>query len=788
MEFLKGWTIKLNQLPTYALFKGQFQIEIDYDLLELMYNDDNIEFTEERKQLLKNLLQKIDRTNNTIKITHNQRYGLGRFYPDNNISPISISRHFKHTLFTYLNFIDLDMVKGHGSIIYEIAKRNNIQLTAFEKYLNNPRDIFNELIDYYSTDDYKLSEENVKDIFNIYIYGGSHDTWLEQMVEEHVQVRTTQPHEFTIQFKNDCIKVSNLVYLNNDELRNKVKNNLADEHDIQRRVMSYWCGTIENHIIYICYKFLEKHNIIQKKRVLLEYDGICFKNPERNDLDYILQCLNQQILEKTKLNVKMTWKGYKPKYVHNDIIERRKSMLSDRERKLIEIQSFEKVSNEFEKQHAKIINKNIFVKQLSNDNIIMSKQQLRTSYEHLIYEKLNDDGTIKTHNFITDWLVNNPQQRCYDDMGIYPKGFSNQPDNVLNLWREFDMELINQYDEMIEERDFILNHIKILSGNDENTYNYLIMWIAQMIQYPAIKSTCPTLISKEGSGKGTFVRLLSQMLGHSKVYETTSPSRDVWGDFNENMANTFLICLNELSKKETIESEGRIKGLITDPKLTINKKGVSKYEIDSFHRFIITTNNEEPISTSRDDRRKFIIRSSDELCGNKDYFEQLYKYLDDVNVIKTCYEYFKSIPDMHNFGKIPIPQTEYHNDLKQESISPIELWLRDFVYENIDKDELNLKSNDIFICFNEWLLQKRIKYECNSVKMIIRLKRLNIPGVITGIHTKNGNICNFNISTLKDHFVYGEIMNIQIDKLENHNQFDKMSSSSSSNFSRLDIL
>ncbi len=65
-------------------------------------------------------------------------------------------------------------------------------------------------------------------------------------------------------------------------------------------------------------------------------------------------------------------------------------------------------------------------------------------------------------------------------------------------------------------------------------------------------------------------------------------------------------------KKETVECEGKIKGLITDPKLTINNKGVNQYDIMSFHRFLITTNNSEPINTSHDDRRNLIIRSSDE--------------------------------------------------------------------------------------------------------------------------------------------------------------------------------
>ena len=47
---------------------------------------------------------------------------------------------------------------------------------------------------------------------------------------------------------------------------------------------------------------------------------------------------------------------------------------------------------------------------------------------------------------------------------------------------------------------------------------------------------------------------------------------------------------------------------------------------------------------------------------------QLNKYLDDVHVIKTCYEYFKSIEGLDAFGKIPIPSTEYQDDLKEVSV------------------------------------------------------------------------------------------------------------------------
>jgi hypothetical protein len=99
-----------------------------------------------------------------------------------------------------------------------------------------------------------------------------------------------------------------------------------------------------------------------------------------------------------------------------------------------------------------------------------------------------------------------------------------------------------------------------------------------MIQYPAVKTICPTFISKQGAGKSQIVyTMMAGMLGTSKVFETTDPSRDVWGQFNGRMANSFLIILNEMSLADTKESEGRMKGLVTDASLiTINKKSVNQ--------------------------------------------------------------------------------------------------------------------------------------------------------------------------------------------------------------------
>jgi hypothetical protein len=763
MKFLNSWTIALDKLPTYAAFKKSFEIELDNAFMQKIYNSNNDVFTDERKALLLPIINAMK--GNKLKVKHNQRYGLGRFYADNSISPICVSRHIKHTLFNRLGWCDLDMIKGHPTIIYSIAKKNGLHLEHFKTYLDNPEAIFKQLINFYSCEDEEpLTEDNVKDIFNISIYGGGFSTWVKQMRNEDIILRNEIEHPFISQFIKSCRDIMDIIYVSNPSIAEKVKGELTDLYAIKCRVMSYWCGTIENHILFTCYNLLKKREVFENNNVVLEYDGLCFefKPNLKNDRDFInslLSDINDTIKKDTGLDVKMKFKDYKTIHLHNvEAIE----ITNNINEEISETRTYDIVKNEFEKSHSKIINRNIFIRQFENRIVFMKKEHLNNAYEDMKYEDVIEtkDGLREVQKpFLKEWL-NDEFKLKYDDLGVFPTGLK-CPDNYFNTWTSFDMELIDEYTPNEEAVNTIKNHIKILCGNDDVVADYFEKWIAQMIQYPAIKTICPTLISKEGAGKGTLLQLLTKMLGSTKVFETTQPSRDVWGEFNGLMADAFLVNLNELSKKETMESEGRIKGLITDPTMKINNKGVSQFPINSFHRFIITTNNEEPIATSKDDRRKLIIRSSDELCGNKEYFKKMYELLDDTNAIKSVYEYFKSIPDMDKFGSIPMPTTEHQENLKEMNANPIESWLKDFVERKLGNPTVNITSKKLYEDFDEWINNSNItNYQCDALKFAVRLKNLKLPYITKG-HTKIGSNTIFDIEGLSKHYGIGCLLEVK---------------------------
>ena len=629
---------------------------------------------------------------------------------------------------------DIDMCNAHPVILRYICKLHKIPCPYLEYYISHREEC--------------LMKFESREIGKIcYLTALNKDTLNRT---KHLPLEFKKYDIEIKQIQKQLSMMKEYAELVNSVPENKIYNKLGSAVN---RILCHYENIILQHAIHVV---TEKGIEI----AILMFDGLMIYGNYYNDkglLEDITYYVNNQL---SGLDMKWAYKEHNDELIiPNDCVVKPVDDNSNKKN------SFECIANDFEKTHLKIINKSLFVKHDNNNVIFLTQAQLKMSYSHLSYDvpTYNEKGIFTGYNalpFINKWIGFTHNIRRKDDVDIYPNA-TDCPENIFNLWRPFAMELLTQpYERKQIELDFVLNHIKILCNHAEAVYDYFIKWIAQMIQYPHVKTIMPTFISQEGSGKGTLFKLFEKMLGYEKVFETTNPSRDVWGDFNGMMCNCFLVNLNELSKKDTIEAEGKIKGLITDNSLAINQKGIPQYKIKSYHRFITTTNKEEPLNSTNGDRRNLIIRSSDEKKGDYIYFEKMHTFLEDVDVIRTCYDYFKGIEGMDKFKDIPIPQTEYQTNLKELSKSPIEQWLESFTREHNDVEIIELFGIEIYELFKSWCSENGIKYEIDSRKLGVRLTNMKINGIYKGKHTNKGETKLFNIAELKKTFKIGCIIEL----------------------------
>lgn len=515
--------------------------------------------------------------------------------------------------------------------------------------------------------------------------------------------------------------------------------------------LNYWLCEVENNVLTAMEEYFQLHNITYGT---LCFDGLMvYKDSIKGDLNKILRETEEFVQRRTGLQITLAQKEMDEGVNLDGLVPKDDAEVENEVQAQID-KVYLPLREEFEKHVFKINSTGEFGDVREGGVLrIRSIRELK-----VVYQNLTINLESKRLSFIDRWL-SDAKMRTYERMDFIPTG--DCPPSVYNLWVPFTCSQpyqIKNEQYAQEGRDFFLNHIKTLCNNQESVYSWFLKWMGQMLVHPEFKTRMPILISKQGAGKNTLVQLMEKMMGASKVQEETSPEEHVWGKFNDMMTNSFLVVLNEISKSQTKQAEGKIKGLITDGKITIHPKGGKAFQAKSYHRFIMLTNNNEPINIEQGDRRNVIIRCSDSLIGNKEHFTKFYKYLEDQDCVYSFYQYITSLPDLalfHTLQNEEAPISEYQEALAEVSVSPVEVFLKWLLANPDYRTDTNILSFTGPVFFDIWNdFRKRCgyeKYESTALQLMVRIKNLNIPGVEKK-KTKVNNVTVLDLNKIALHY------------------------------------
>jgi len=624
---------------------------------------------------------------------------------------------------------DIDQSMSHPTILRYLCLKHKIPCPNLTYYIDN-RDLV------YS--DMDLRRDEAKKLF---LAAVNKDT-----------LNRKEKNDFFKAFDKE-IKIIQKKLLNIDEYK-YLKNciDINKKYNKNGSAINKLLCRFENEILNTMISFIRSKNIEIHS---LMFDGLMIYGDYYNNKE-LLNEIKAAVNEKFDgLNMCFTYKEHIEEIVipsnfnvndKNNIINKIKN----------DLDYYDNYKVEFEKTHAKIISQSNFVcyNSYTNTYQFLKRQNLLDSYEEITVKTIqkNNSGEYEIVNlpFIQKWLKD-PNKKKYDDVDTIAPPFE-CPDNIFNLWTNFDMENINNYEKNDEAIEFFKNHIKILCNHDEIVYDYILKWIGQMIQYPGVKSgIVPIFIAAEGTGKGSLKELLKKMIGDKKILQTSQPSKDCWGAFNGQMKDSFLVNLDELNKKEFESSNDAYKALVSENTININIKGIKSFSIKSNHRYFVTTNNGDPVPTKKGDRRNLIVISSNELKNNVEYFNRFYKYLNNVDAVKSIYEYFKSIPDLDKFNMIEKPITEYQKDLEDENANPIEKWLIEYVKKNCETPLFEIKTNDLYEEFTEYKNKYYQSHRYTCATFSKQLIALNIPGIVR-FRKSIGRFTEINIENVLKYF------------------------------------
>ena len=601
LKILKNWDDILNKMPEERkLFIQEKKKEFD-PLISL-------------KKICKN---KSPVNNVSYLPSKNLKY-MGRLFAQS-ASLQNLPREFRGAIASGL-YHDLDMKNAHPSILLQYCKKNDIKCDNLEYYVANRNEIVSKIMN-----DYKLEKEDVKQLFLSVMNGGKRDGITDA---------------FFMKFKTECERIHTFIASLNPKLLKDVCK--RKEFNVNGSLTNIILCTLENEILLNAVQFLMKEGYNVD---VLVFDGCMIRKEENKEItDELLSGLSGYVLEKT---------GYKIEFIEKKLDDTLDLSVYDSPKNDIEASiTYYKDKEEFEKTHLKIIHPPIYISILKGKLELQSRDSLVQSYQDMkttIKNEMNGKEHIEKTSFIKAW-INDENIRKYDSIVFTPPPLLHDLRDY-NTWQGFDNDKkplpanfnveTNEY--VLRFREYIHN---LLNGR-ENYINFLISWIANIIQYPAIRSqVCIILYSlvKE-VGKTKLIELVENIIGEKYSFAITDVSNQLFGKHSMAEFEKLFISMSEIKGKDTYSNSETFKSRITDPKRDFEPKGLKSFNGTNYANYICSTNNINSVNAGDNDRRFCPMTCNNKRASDKEYFMKFdLEVVKNEEAIRCIFEYLKTFP------------------------------------------------------------------------------------------------------------------------------------------------
>lgn len=345
----------------------------------------------------------------------------------------------------------------------------------------------------------------------------------------------------------------------------------------------------------------------------------------------------------------------------------------------------------------------------------------------------------KKLQFINLWL-SDPAIKFYDNMKLVPPPLECGA-RTLNLFTGFAADKLTP--RPIVLIDIIINHINILCEDNPIYAEYVLNFLAHIIQRPAeLTRTALVFKGAQGAGKGIFFNWFGKHIIGSKYYYMTADPANITV-YNDHLNGKILINLDEARAADTYAAASQLKNKITEPTITLQNKYVKPFTVENYGRYVFFSNQDNPVKVEDTDRRYVIFKTSEKYARltpedpvKIQYFTQLKAALADPNVIYSFMQFLRA-RDIENINWEDRPMTESYVISRELNIPIFAEFLEKYCFETPGVEFTNglnqTTKTQFFAEFNRFLERTRnsnmvmkertFSIECKKHKFILYKQR-----------------------------------------------------------------
>lgn len=665
----------------------------DEVILQQMLVDDRIPMTERKR--LSNYFRhsRISPSNATVHYERSKNLAdinMGRFYPVG-VGLQSFRWDIRGPL-TAKYYWDIDFENCHSHLALKFAKEYGTAHTALQEYCDR-RDECLKLV----SDD----RGRAKTAFLKVLYGGDITLYREEF-EDNAGVSKPEGDEFLKRLEIETRALAEFMWNRYAPLHktksgkeNKAIEKRPNKHAV---LMSLVLQTEESKCLMALDQFFTS---IGRTVGLLIHDGATIEK-EAGELEFppsLLKEASMAVYQMTGYKLRLTNKPIKNTY----------------EAPRASPNEYATMKRDFERNNF-IVGATLHC--ISSDGF--REQYTLSDASHIKFAHLQinvmDEKTLKLVKkpFIPEW-VKDAERRYYERIDFIPNR-RDCPETVYNLFTGFAVEE-EQREELADngpildaERDALiapfLLHCSVLCGGDAT---YFLRWLAQLFQFPAVKSNVGLLFRDMGGllheGGGTGKNVMADFVGSlmgDKYYLTVNDNSTLYADFNSLFEGKLLVFIEEADGKDNHKNNDKLKSKITQKTTTINKKNQAQYVVANHTRYMGASNGRNPIPTRDGQTRWAFWDVATTYRGDRAYFQTLVKATKDRRSRVAFYEYLMRLDTWQTpiEFSINVPITKAFVDMRQMNAPPILKWLCYELRNGTLPEESGTK--ELFQRFTQW--------------------------------------------------------------------------------------
>ncbi len=216
--------------------------------------------------------------------------------------------------------------------------------------------------------------------------------------------------------------------------------------------------------------------------------------------------------------------------------------------------------------------------------------------------------------------------------------------------------------------------LTVICGGDTTLLVYVICWMARAVQEPGTQGEVAIVLrGGRGTGKGTFANWFGRLFGQHYMYLTNA--KHLTGNFNAHLRDAVVVFADEAFFAGDKSHASVLKGLITDPFITIEAKHKNAVMVRNVVHLLMASNDDWIVPAGEDERRFCVIDVSPSHQQNHAYFASIYQQMESGGLAAMLYDLQKI--DLTNFNVRKVPSTDALIDQKIRSLRGPEAWLYD---------------------------------------------------------------------------------------------------------------